>query len=379
MRLKIRDLELIGLEHRLAPGKEYGASRLLAPRRALALVKLTLDNGVVGWGEALGLPEATAGYFKLLASYYRGSDPFDREIIWQRILGRHYHFGIQNAMVWAYSGINLAIYDALGKTLDLPVHKLLGGKARDKIVAYASDGYVTRNPDPDLERQLRGEAGNGFTAYKIKLGLSLESDVRRCALARSIIGDAAVLMVDVNGNYTVDRALESMRLIAPFKPYWYEEPLPPQDYAGYAVLAQRATVPIAAGESHFTAFDFQRLFAGGLDIAQPDLASVGGFDEGLKIATLSKLHNKRLMPHVWGSGVGVAAAIQFIAALPPYPHSDNEPDPVYLEYDVGENPMRDGILVQPIKVEKGVVTVSDAPGLGFEVNEEALARFRVAL
>jgi D-galactarolactone cycloisomerase len=377
MRLKIRDLELIGLEHKLALGKEYGASRLLAPRRALALVKLTLDNGAVGWGEALGLPEATAGYFNLLAGYYRGSDPFDREILWQRILGRHYHFGIQNAMVWAYSGINIAIYDALGKTLGLPAHKLLGGKARERIVAYASNGYVTRNPDPDLERQLRAEAGKGFTAYKIKIGLSLDSDVRRCALARAIIGDAAVLMVDVNGNYTVDRALESMRLIAPYRPYWYEEPLPPQDYAGYAALAGRATVPVAGGEAHFTAFDFQRLFQGGLDIAQPDLASVGGFDEGLKIATLSKVHNKRLVPHVWGSGVGLAAAIQFIAALPPFPHSDNEPDPVWLEYDVGDNPLRDGVLVQPIRVEKGIVTVGDATGLGVEVNEEALKRFRI--
>ncbi len=379
MRLKIDDLELIGLEHKHAPGKEYGASRLLAPRRTVALVKLTLDNGVVGWGEALGPPEATAGYWKLLAPQFRGTDPFDREIIWQRLLGRWYHLGIQNALVVAYSGINVAIYDALGKTLGVPAHKLLGGKARERIIAYASDGYVTRNPDPDLERQLRGEAGKGFTAYKIKIGLSLESDVRRCALARSIIGDDAILMVDVNGNYTVDRALESMRLIAPFRPYWYEEPLPPQDYAGYAALAERATVPVAAGESHFTAFDFQRLFHGGLDIAQPDIASVGGFDEALKIATLSKVHNKRLMPHVWGSGVGVAAAIQFIAALPPFPHSDNEPDPVFLEYDVGDNPLRDRILKAPIKVERGIVTVGDAPGLGIEVDEEALKRFHIPL
>ena len=379
MRLKIRDLELIGLEHRHAPGKEYGASRLLAPRRACALVKLTLDNGVVGWGEALGPPEATAGYWKMLAGYYRGTDPFDREIVWQQILGRHYHLGIQNGMVVAYSGINVAIYDALARTIGVPLHKLLGGKARNGIVAYASDGYVTRNPDPDLERQLQGEAGKGFTTYKIKIGLSLDSDVRRCALARAIIGDAAILMVDVNGNYTVDRALESMRLIAPFRPYWYEEPLPPQDYAGYRALARRATVPVAAGESHFTAFDFQRLFEGGLDIAQPDIASVGGFDEALKIATLSKVHNKRLMPHVWGSGVGVAAAIQLIAALPPFPHSDNEPDPVFLEYDVGDNPLRDGILKTPIKVERGLVAVGDAPGLGIEVDEEALARFRIAL
>lgn len=379
MRLKIRELALIGLEHRLAPGTAYGASRLLAPRRTMALVKLTLDNGAVGWGEALGPPEATAGYWQLLVPYFHGADPFDREIIWQRILGRHYHFGIQNAMVVGYSGINVAIHDALGKTLGVPAYKLLGGKARERIVAYASDGYITRNPDPDLERQLRAAAGKGFTAYKIKIGLSLESDVRRCALARAIIGDSALLMVDVNGNYTVDRALESMRRLAPYKPYFYEEPLPPQDYAGYAALAQRATVPVAAGESHFTAFDFQRLFEGGLDIAQPDIAAVGGFDEALKIAILSKVHNKRLMPHVWGSGVGLAAAIQFSAALPPYPHSDNEPDPVFLEYDVGENPLRDGILKRPIKVENGLVAVGEEPGLGIEVDEEALQRFRIAL
>jgi D-galactarolactone cycloisomerase len=379
MRLKIRALELIGLEHRYPPGKEYGASRALVSRRRLALVKLTLDNGVVGWGEALGAPEIVAGYWTLLAPHFEGADPLDREVIWQRILSHYYHLGIQNGLVAAYSGINVAIYDALAKTLEVPVHKLLGGRARDRVVAYASDGYFTRNPDEDLERQLRAEAGSGFTAYKIKIGQSLESDVRRCALARSIIGDDAILMVDVNGNYTVDRALESMRLVAPFKIHFYEEPLPPQDYAGYAALARRAPLPVAAGEAHYTAFDFHRLFGGGLDIAQPDIASVGGFDEALKIATLGKLHNKRLIPHVWGSGVGVAAAIQFIAALPTYPHGDTEPDPVFLEYDVGDNPLRHGFLKTPIAVDRGVVTVGDAPGLGIEVDEEALQRFRLPL
>ena len=217
----------------------------------------------------------------------------------------------------------------------------------------------------------------GFDAYKIKIGVSLESDVRRCRLARSIIGEDARLMVDANGNYTVDRALESIRSIAAFRPYWYEEPLPPQDYAGYAALAQRATVPIAAGEAHFTAFDFHRLFGLGLDIAQPDIASAGGFDEVLKIATLSKLHNKRLVPHVWGSGVGIAAAVQLIAALPRYPHSDHEPDPVYLEWDVADNPLRDEILVRPLELDGGAVVVGDEPGLGIEVDEDALERFRL--
>ena len=129
-----------------------------------------------------------------------------------------------------------------------------------------------------------------------------------------------LLLVDVNGNYTVDLALESMRRIAPYGIHLYEEPLPPQDFRGYELLCARAPLPVATGEALYTVWDFARLIeARAVDVVQPDLTLCGGLDQAKAIALLCQLHNLRFSPHVWGSGVGLAAAVHLVAALPGYP------------------------------------------------------------
>jgi D-galactarolactone cycloisomerase len=174
----------------------------------------------------------------------------------------------------------------------------------------------------------------------------------------------------------VDEALDSMRRIADYGIEWYEEPLPPLDFDGYAVLRARAPIPSATGEALYTAWDFKRLLdLRAVDIVQPDLSLCGGLRAGREIALLARLHHVRLSPHVWGSGVGLAAACHFVASLPDYPHSRNIVQPPLIEYDVGDNALRDGIFKEPIIVENGACVLPDRPGLGVELDPLAVRRF----
>jgi D-galactarolactone cycloisomerase len=250
--------------------------------------------------------------------------------------------------------------------------------AMDRVPAYASDGYFSNDPDNQLEAQLRAFRDRRFPGVKIKIGQSPKHDAERVALAREVLGDEVLLMVDANGNYTVDQALESMRRIEGFDIHFYEEPLPPTDFAGYTELRARAPMPVATGEALYTAWDFKRLIEGrGADVLQPDLTMCGGFDETKAISTMARLANLRLSLHVWGGAVGLAAALHFLASTPPSPHTDRIPYPVLLEYDRGENALRDVLLAEPFPCVDGHLVVPTGPGLGIELNHDAVAKYRV--
>jgi len=376
---RIRDIRLIPLVYHMPPIKAYGMARRLVSARGTSLVEVETEDGVIGIGEAWGPAKAAVGYLELIKDEFVGFELYDHGHVWSRIIGGMYHLGVQNQMTAVISGINIAIYDAIGKTLGLPVCKLLGGKGKERIPVYASGGYLTHDPDNQLEAQLERVAGKGFPGAKFKIGISPKSDEERVKLARDILGDDILLLVDVNGNYTLDLTLESMRRTAPYGIHYYEEPLPPQDVEGYRALAARATLPVAAGEALYTVFDFDRLIATrAIDIVQPDLTLCGGLDQAKAIAVLCQLHNVGMSPHVWGSPVGLAAALHFMAALPDFPHTDHLPYPRMVEYDVGLNPLRDDLLTHPLRPVNGHVTVPEGPGLGIELNPEAVERYRMA-
>jgi D-galactarolactone cycloisomerase len=373
---RIRDVRLIPLVYRMPPVRAYGMARGQTAERGCALLEVETEDGVVGIGEAWGPAKATLGYLELIRPAYIGRELFDRELIWSDIICRRYHLGLQNQMTACASGINIAIYDAMGKTLGLPVCKLLGGLGRDRVPVYASDGYISGDPENQLPAQLERIADRGFSGAKLKIGMSPRSDQERVRLARDILGDEMLLLVDVNGNYTVDLALESMRRTAPYDVHLYEEPLPPQDFRGYEILSARAPIAVATGEALYTMWDFARLIeARAVDVVQPDLTLCGGLDQAKGIALLCQLHNVRFSPHVWGSGVGLAAAVHLVAALPGYPHTDHVPAPCLIEYDVSDNPLRDEVLAKPLKPVNGRLAVPAGPGLGIELDRKAIKRF----
>jgi D-galactarolactone cycloisomerase len=370
---RIREIRLTPLRHALA--EPYGMARGLAAARQCTLVELETDDGITGIGEAWGPPAAVRGYFEAVKDAWIGRDLFAHAQALPALLGRNYHFGIENQMLALASGIDIAAHDAIGKRLGLPVHALIGGKATDRVAVYASGGYMTADPRASLDAMLERFLGRGFLAAKMKIGHSVGEDVARVARARDMLGEAMLLMVDINGNCTADQALASIRAIERFGIHWVEEPLAPLDWAGYRWLRDRSPVPIATGEALYTAHQFNRLGVEGCaDIWQPDLTLCGGLSQGRLIAGLAHLHHKRLSPHVWGSGIGLAAAVHLVAAHAAYPATAHPPDPTFVEYDVGENPLRDELLANPLVPIDGFIAVPDGPGLGIALDPDAVRR-----
>ena len=377
--MKIVALEFIGLAIPLQSTKPYGMSKALANSRQMTLIRLTLENGIQGFGEAWGPPTLNRAYHSLLEQYLLGTHCLDVEHTFDQIIARHYHFGLQNPMLACLSGIDLAAKDAAGKLLGVPVCRLIGGRNLEQVPIYASGGYLTEEPEKDLAPQIDAMANASHQHVKIKIGLGPKSDEARLAFARKQLGDETHIFVDINANYTFDIARAAIDRMAPYQPGWVEEPLSPRDFTGLRKLQNAVRTPIAAGEALFSVHDFKLLIEqGGVDIIQPDLSLCGGFWQGRKIAELAYAHHLRVSPHVWGGAINLAAALHFISALSVYPHAANVPEPVLLEYDLGENPLREELLATPLKPVNGSIAVPDGPGLGIEINWDTVERYAIA-
>ncbi len=378
---RIRDIRVLPLEFHLGAGEGYGSARGITNRLGGGLVILETEDGVQGIGEAWGPAAVSRAYLEMVKPLYVGRSVFAQRGAAQTVLARMYHFGTQNQLIALMGGIDIAAHDAMGKLLNLSVAELIGGRQRERVPVYASGAYFTEADDQAaaLARQLEPNAARGFTAFKIKIGRHPVEDAARVQLARRIIGDAPLLTVDTNGNYTEDGVLESMRRTAPSDIHWYEEPLAPQDWAGYASLKSRAPVPLATGEALYSVFDFRRLIDARLaSVVQPDLTLCGGFDVARTIGILCAAEHLRISPHVWGTGIGLAAAVQFVASLPNYPHGAHVPYPPLVEYDVGRNALQNDIFVEPLRYADGHLDVPNGPGLGVTLDEVAVRRFTQA-
>jgi D-galactarolactone cycloisomerase len=377
---RIRDIRIVGLEYAMPEDRAYGMARGLTSRRGGGIVMLETEDGVTGIGEAWGPSKIAAAYLDLVKPYFIGTSVFAQRGVQQMVFAKHYHFGTQNMLVALFSGIDIAAHDAMGKLLKLPVCDLIGGRQRDRVPVYASGGYFTRDGDQQgaLARQLEPHAGKGFPAFKIKIGRSPADDEARVKLAKRIVGEQTVLTVDSNGNYTVDLVLDSMRRLQPYAIGWYEEPLAPQDWKGYAELRGRAPMPVATGEALYETFDLRRLIDGRMaDVIQPDLALCGGLSVARFVGELCAAEHLRLSPHVWGTAVGLAAAVHWVASLPNYPHNENVPFPTLVEYDIGENKLRDGLFTSPLAAVDGFIQVPTGPGLGVELDPAVVDRYTV--
>jgi D-galactarolactone cycloisomerase len=361
----------------MPPEKAFGMSRAIGNRRMGGLVELETDAGVTGYGEAFGDPRVTSAYFRMIEPLFRDRSIYDFDHVEAGIRNRMYHLGAQNQLTACLSAINIALYDAIGRTHGVRACDLLGGCATTRLPVYASTGFFSKDPANQLEQQLAAVQARPYPGAKIKIGRSPRDDAARCKLAREMLGDQALLIVDVNGNYTVDLALASIRAIERYDIHWLEEPLPPSDLRGYAELRARSPIPIAAGEAHYTLRDFRQLIDGRcIDIVQPSIPTVGGLAEARRIAVLAQAANLRVSPHAWGGAIGLAAALHFVASLPVNPHGDNVPFPTLVEYDMSDNPLRSRLLGTPLALEDGHLLLPQGPGLGVEPDPEAIERYR---
>ena len=374
----IDSVEAIPIRYHLGNGKGFGSARGTTDERAVTLVRLETEDGLVGWGDAFAPAETVSSLIEtVLVDDLLGMDPYEVESLTETYYTSSYHFGRDALFHSAISGIDIACWDIIGKRTGKPVHQLLGGRTRDSVTAYASTMYITdHNRDP--REVLTETVADGFGAVKIKLGRGIKDDIARVKLVREQLGSDTDLMVDYNGNYRLKQAIQSIEALNEFDITWAEEPLPPEDIKGYNELRSSVNVPIAAGESYYSRFDFDRVMSQqAVDIIQPDLGRCGGFSEGRVIAKNAVTENVAVSPHVWNSGIGVAAAIQYLASLPEYPHVANRPEPLFLEFDRSDNALRTDLLDEPFDPTGGKISVRRDPGLGIAVDEDAVERYRV--
>jgi D-galactarolactone cycloisomerase len=289
-------------------------------------------------------------------------------------LGYHRGAGLSTAGV---SGIDAALWDALGHVAGLSLAALLGGRAREVATPYASTGYVRPGGDLGEFKDILQESSAGFPAAKIKCGLGLAADLERVSVAKEVLGDDRHLMVDLNGNYSVDEARALCRELEDRDITWLEEPLPPEDVEGLERL-RSYDVPIATGESLFTRYPFREHLTRGLvSIIQPDVTKVGGVSEMRALIDMARAWHLRVSPHVWGGGVALATSLQLLAYIPDYPYATNVTSVPWFEFDRAENGLRSELLEQPIDVRDGVIVIPDGPGIGVSIDEQYLDYVRI--
>ena len=341
-----------------------------AVKRDAVVVKVTTDAGIIGYGESHHgrCPGAVAALVNTtLKQLVVGQDANDVVGIWNKIyvrqLGSH---GMGAGACLAMSGIDQALWDIRGKALGVPLYKLLGGASKP-IPAYAGGVSLGYQEPRALVAEAQPLVAAGYKAIKLRVGDTPARDLARVAAVREALGDEIAILVDANTGYTVADARKAMPGLEEYEVGWLEEPFPAHDYASYRLAATFSSVPLAAGENHYTRFEFNRVIEdGSITILQPDLSKTGGITEGLRIAHLASAWKLPVNPHTSMTGLNMAATIHFLAAI------DNGG---YFEGDVSKNNLfRDELVDKPYEVgSDGCVRPLERPGLGLEVNEKFLA------
>ncbi len=344
------------------------------------LVRVHTDEGIVGIGEADTAPLLARTIVEMPSSHaiarglrevLVGEDPLQVERLWQRLFHGSEHYGRRGAALHVISAIDIALWDIAGKAAGRPVSDMLGGRRREDVPVYASE-VMPETPD-EVRRVAERAVEAGYTALKLgwgPLGRELASDERLVRAAREELGRERSLMLDGGRAYTVKRALELLRRVAEHELYWLEEALQPDDLDGYARLSDAADVRIAAGEADETFAPFRALVERGhVDVLQPDLARCGGFTVARQIAQLERSTAVEIVPHCFSTGVLVAASLHFVATLE---------RATWSEYSVAGSPLVNGILAEPFALRDGRLAVPSGPGLGVELDADAIERYRVA-
>lgn len=363
--------------------RPFGWSQDWTDRRHCGLVKLTTDDGIVGWGEGLSAPSVALlhdGFAPLLL----GADPMQRNGLWERMFHRLYNANLAGGFGGnAISAVDIALWDIAGKAAGLPVNELLGGRVRDKIAVYATGLYYTVGEFPDrLLDEARMYVELGFGGMKTKVGgLSIAEDVERVAAIREAIGPDIFLMVDANQAYNATTAIRIGREMDALEVFWFEEPVNAKDVEGYLQVKQALPLAIAGGENLRTRYECKDYIGRrAVDIIQPDVVIVGGVTELHRVAQMANSFGILCNPHVWGSPVMIAASLHVASTIPPCPPAHRplpyQQEPV-MEFDRTPSPIREGIAT-PFEQSGGFLSVPTGPGLGIEIDEEAVAALSVA-
>lgn len=345
------------------------------------IIKVETDEGITGWGEVDTAPyvgKAIVDAYMSHGTCYGlrevviGSDPFDYEQIWNDMWAKTYYYGRTGPVVHVMSGIDMAIWDIMGKASGKPVHKLLGGSYVDKVRPYAS--LLMPGSVEEVKSAVAKYASLGYTAIKLgwgPLGYNIHNDMNLIETARKTAPDSMEVMIDIGKRYKLKQAMQVAKACEQMNIFWLEEPLPAEDFNGYKRLTESTTMRIAAGEEESGRLAFSRLIKeSGIDVIQPDISRCGGLTEAKKIALMAADNNIQLVPHAFKTGILVAASIQFIAAIPDVP---------FLEFSVTESAIRKELLLKPFVQQGGFIEVPATPGLGIELNPDVIKKYGVKI
>jgi L-rhamnonate dehydratase len=372
----ITKVEPIGLSTRTERNVADGSQDAL-------LLLVHTDEGLIGIGEADTSPQIGKAVLEApvsgdkcqgLAQQLIGESPFDVERIWEKCFYRSYKYGRMGAALNVMSGLDMALWDLVGKAAGRPLYQLLGGAVRKEVPAYAS---VLFPEDPDALHDVRHKAkaavDGGFTGIKFgwgSFGYDPHRDYAMVEAAREIIGPDAALMIDVGMRWDAQTGIDRVEMLRPLNPYWFEEPCYAEEYETYARIAESAPwTRVVGGEQEYNRWGFRRLIEWGkVKGIQPDLARNGGITETKKAAAIAAERGVLVHLHGWSTNVLVAANLHFIASTP---------NCRWLEYCAGDSPLRWEVTNERLALENGIARVPEGPGLGITLNRDTIERYRV--
>lgn len=372
--MKISSITAIPLSYKLPQGKTVTMGVGSTLKRDAIVVRVETSDGIVGYGEAH--PGRSPGAIvslihNTLAPLLVGMSAHDVVGAWQRVhrmqLSSH---GLGAGAALALSGIDMALWDIKGKAANLPLYELLGGSHK-RLPAYAGGISMGYQAPESLAEEAQSYVAQGYRAVKLRLGDTAQNDIARCLQVRKALGDDIDILTDANTAYTIAQARRVLPVLADIQAGWLEEPFACNDFASYREAAKiTPLVPIAAGENHYTRFEFaQMLEAGAVQVWQPDLSKTGGITEGLRIAAMASAFRIPVHAHSSATGLNHAATLHFLAA------TENAG---YFEACVSHfNPLRDMFGSVFAIGKDGCVEPPKGPGLGVDVDEAVFKEFPV--
>jgi len=369
--MKITNIRAAGL--RGATPKGGWANEIKAGDCIHTLIAVYTDEGVTGWGSAFTTAALVEGALGVLEPLYIGENPLEPERVSEKLHANTFWLGRGGAITHTISGVDIAMWDILGKATGQPVGRLLGGVYRDRVLPYAS--LLMQEPRPISEMVLSTRE-QGFRAFKIGWGpfgrRDNATDEHIVRAAREAVGSEALLMVDAGGSdafwpHRYKWAARTASMLADYNVYWFEEPLPPDNLSDYVLLRQNSPLPISSGEVMTRRQSFDPwIWGGAFDIVQPDVTKVGGISEIRRIAWMAEDNGIRFMPHGWNTALGLASDLHLASA------SRNTD---LVEYLTG-SPFIDEIVETPWVLDaKGMLRVPQGPGLGISLNLEAIHKY----
>ena len=366
--MKIAKVEGIALSAKI--DKPFQISTTTFNEVRALVVKVTTDDGIVGIGESLvrESPRATKYLIEeMLAPKIIGDDPIDAAAIWWKMFSVMRTRGhTKGVFLEAISGIDVAIWDIIGKSLNMPTYKVLNGFGRKELPAYASSVFI--GSIQNMIEQTEKFLNKGYKTIKIKLGMGTHKDVDAIKAIREYVGESIRLMVDCNSIYDAGTAIELGRKLEKYDIYWMEEPVPPYDLEGYELVRNNQPLRLASGEGEYGMYGFRDLLdTSSLSIVQPDLGRVGGYTEGMRVAALIYSKNLKIAPHTgMCSAVNIVASMHYAAAAP---------NLFMFEFMDLEHPLIEMFTTSIPRPENGVIKMSEKPGIGLELDMNKISKW----